>query len=277
MRSKASNRIGAALTIAREARHRCAVRPADPDADHPSAVEADRPGVAIAVGGAGLVGDAAGRAVERRRHALENVGDVPGGGRREHRRPASADRAEFDRSRLADAVVERHRRAAAGDRRIEGNQIAERHADAAEPDGQARRRLVRQLGIDRGALQPRHQPRRADGVERHDGRNIERLLKRLAHGHRAAMEAVEVRRRVAVEAGRPVLDQRLGNGKPLLESEAVDERLQRRARRADGARHVDMAVALIVEEPGRADRGEDVAAGFDRRPGWRWRAWARDR
>ncbi len=47
--------------------------------------------------------------------------------------------------------------------------------------------------------------------------------------------------------------------KAELECEPVDERLQRRARRAHGARHVDEAVAACVEKVRRADRGEDLA------------------
>ena len=77
----------------------------------------------------------------------------------------------------------------------------------------------RQVGQDRrdaGALQPRHQPRRADRVEDDDRRHVERLGQRLADGHRAAMEAVEILRRIAAEAGRPVLDQafRMARARP---------------------------------------------------------------
>ena len=53
--------------IAGQAGDRRRVGPADPDAEHIAAVEADRPGVAVAVAGAGLVGDAARRCAVRRR------------------------------------------------------------------------------------------------------------------------------------------------------------------------------------------------------------------
>ena len=168
-----------------EAGHRRAVRPADPDADDMAAVEADRPGVAIAVGGAGLVGDAAGRAVGRRRRAGEDVGDVPGGDRLEHRRAGLGGRRDgrsVAPSRSCTA------RAAAGDRGVERDEVAERDADAAEADGEARRRQVGQDRRRAGPLQPRHQPRRADRVEDDDRRDVERLRQRLADGDRAAME-----------------------------------------------------------------------------------------
>ena len=83
--------------------------------------------------------------------------------------------------------------------------------------------------------------------------------KRAADAHRAVELAVEIGGRVAGEVDRPVLDQALGMHETLLEGEAVDQRLQRRARRADGARHVDEAAAALVEEAGRADRGENLA------------------
>ena len=58
---------------------------------------------------------------------------------------------------------------------------------------------------------------------------------------------VEVLGRVGAEADGTVLDQRLGMGKAALEGEAVDQRLECRARRADGLRHVDGAVARDVK------------------------------
>ena len=47
------------------------------------AVEADRPGVPVAVGGAGLVGDAAGRGIVGRRRPEQHIGHLPGGRRLE--------------------------------------------------------------------------------------------------------------------------------------------------------------------------------------------------
>ena len=62
-----------------QTRHRRAVGPADPDADCALAVEADRPGITVAVAGPGLERDAAGDAILRRRRAEQHVADVPGG------------------------------------------------------------------------------------------------------------------------------------------------------------------------------------------------------
>ncbi len=58
VRAKASNRIGAAALRPTSPGTGGTIRPPDPDADRDAAVEADRPGVAIAVAGAGLERDA---------------------------------------------------------------------------------------------------------------------------------------------------------------------------------------------------------------------------
>ena len=66
-------------------------------------------------------------------------------------------------------------------------------------------------------------------------------------------------RPVAGEIGRAVLDHRFLRDQPFLEGEAIDERLQRRAGRAQRSRHVDPAGAAGVEIVGRADLAEDFA------------------
>ena len=86
-----------------EARHGGAVRPPDPDADRDAPVEADRPGVAVAVGGAGLEGDAAGRA--RCRAAARRAGCR----RRTRRRPARRCGARAARRALAVEPARRGR------------------------------------------------------------------------------------------------------------------------------------------------------------------------
>ena len=101
--------------------------------------------------------------------------------------------------------------------------------------------------------------RRPDGVEQPDRRHVERQLQRLADADVALVAHVEILRPVAGEIGRPVLDQRLLRDEAFLEGEAVDERLQRRARRAQRPGHVDPAGAAGVEIVGRADLAEDLA------------------
>ena len=88
-----------------QAGHRRAVGPADPDADGALAVEADRPGVAIAVGRAGLERDAAAGGILRRRRAEQHIADIPGGDRIEQ--PARRRRlaAVSQRARSAATVV----------------------------------------------------------------------------------------------------------------------------------------------------------------------------
>ena len=73
--------------------------------------------------------------------------------------------------------------------------------------------------VTAGALQPRDQPRGPTASSSDHRRHVERLRQRLPHRHRAAVEAVEILRRVAAEAGRPVLDQAFRMREPSLEGE----------------------------------------------------------
>ena len=150
---------------------RGAVGPAEPDADDVGAVEADRPGVAVAVAGAGLEGDAPRGAVRGRRRAAQDVGDVPGRHRVEHagggRRPTAG------RFRNGDGG------AALGDRGVERGR---------DPRASGRRRRGRWRGrgcrraAARGAAPARAEAgdelRRADRVEERDRRQVARRLQR---------------------------------------------------------------------------------------------------
>ena len=70
---------------------------------------------------------------------------------------------------------------------------------------------------------------------------------------------IEILRRVAAVGHRPVLDQRLRIDHAVFEAKTVDERLERRAGRAQRLRHVDLAGAAQVEIIGRADAGQNIA------------------
>ena len=139
------------------------------------------------------------------------------------------------------------------------DEIAQRQADAAEPDGQPGRLALRQRRRHAGLPEARHEPRRPDRVEQAHRRHVERQLQRLADADIALIAHVEILRPVAGEIGGPVLDQRLLRDQPFLERQPVDERLQRRARRAQRPRHVDPAGAAGVEDIRRADLAEDFA------------------
>ena len=104
-------------------------------------------------------------------------------------------------------------------------------------------------------------PARADLVEHGDRRHVERHLQRPAHRHRALEREIEILRRIGAVAHRAILDQRLGMDEAVLEAEPVDERLQRRARRAQRLRHVDLAGAALVEIIGRGDARQHFAGG----------------
>ena len=240
-----------------EAGRRAVVGPADPDRDRRSAIEADRQRVAEAVGRAGLEGDAPAQSIGRRRRATQNVGDVPGGDR-----IGDAPRPDRRRRAPVEPLDQRRRLAAAGDPRVEARDVGQRHAEAAKSDCEADRRLLRQRDVGPGAVQPRQKGRRPDVGQKFDRRQIERHLQRLARGHRALVAEVEILRRISAVAHRPVEQHRLGMREAFLEGERVNERLQRRARRAGRTRHVDRAVARGVVEIGGADAGADLAGSI---------------
>ena len=98
-----------------------------------------------------------------------------------------------------------------------------------------------------------------DRIEQCHRRHVERHLQRLAYRDRTLERQVEVFRRVRAVADRAILDQRLGMDQSVLEREAVDERLERGAGRAQGLRHVDLTGAALVEIIGARDPREHFA------------------
>ena len=118
---------------------------------------------------------------------------------------------------------------------------------------------LRQLQRGAGLRQPRGETARADPIEDGDSRHVERELQGLAHRNRAHERVIEVLRRIGTVACRPVLDQRFGMNEAILKAHAVDEGLERRAGRAQGLRHVDLAGAPIVEIGRAADMRHNLA------------------
>ena len=185
--------------------------------------------------------------------AGKDRGDVPGGAVVQHLglRP--------ERERVLGVEAERDRHAAASNGRVDGDEVGECHADSAEADGKAGRRNVGECRLRSRAAHASDEPRRPDAFEQFDGRYVQRQLQRPPEADRAVELAIEILRRVAGEIDRPILDQRFGVRDAELEGETVDERLQRRAWRAQGAGHVDEAVAPRVEEVRGADRCQDLS------------------
>ena len=72
---------------------------------------------------------------------------------------------------------------------------------------------------------------------------------------------VEINRRIGAVAHRAIVDQRLRMDQPVLEAEAIDERLERRAGRAQRIRHIHPTGPLLVEIPGGTDPGEHLPGG----------------
>ena len=180
----------------------------------------------------------------------EDVADLPGGlGRHQaQRRVGDASRHHRQPPRLP----------APRDRRVQLHQPLQAHAHAAQRHRQPGR-VAGDDGLDAGLAHRREQPRRPERLgERHD-RQVQRGLQRVAGGDRAAEDAVEVLRGVAAVVLGAVVQERLGVGEAVGEGEAVDERLQGRAGRAQRLGHVDEAAARVAGVVGRADAGEDRA------------------
>src|SRR5262249_54360482 len=91
-----------------------------------------------------------------------------------------------------------------------------------------------------GLGQPCAQTAYANLVEDRDSRNIERQLQRATDRDHTLESQIEVFRRIVAVAARPVVDQRVRMNDAIFESKAVDERLLRRAWRAQRLRHVDL-------------------------------------
>ena len=185
----------------------------------------------------------------RRGDAGQDVGDLPGGTRVD----------DFAAPGRAPVEGEPHGGAAVRPCRVELDEVAQRQADAAEADRQTGSLAGRQGSVDAAGAEAGQQPGRADGVEQPHGGDVERHLKGVADRHVALELGVEIARTVAAEACRPILDDRLLSDHALFEGEAVDERLQRRAGRADRPGHVDRSGAARVEKIGRTDLADDLA------------------
>ena len=96
-----------------------------------------------------------------------------------------------------------------GDRGVGRDQIAEANADTAKPDGKPRRSEIRQRRIGTSSAEAGHEECRPDLVQHYDRRDVERLLKRLADGNRATIEAIEIQRGIVAKSGRAILNQAL--------------------------------------------------------------------
>ncbi len=167
-----------------------------------------------------------------------------------------------DRRRPVEPLDQRRRFAAARQAGVKPGDVGQRDAEAAEADRQADRRVLGQRDLGARAVQPGEKTRRPDIGEQFDRRQVERHLQRLARRHRALVAEVEIFRRIGAVTRGPVEQHGLGMRETFLESERIDEGLQRRTRRARRARHVDGPVARGVEIIGGADPRPDLAAGI---------------
>ena len=150
--------------------NRRAVGTTDPDANRHATVEADRPGIAITVAGAGLEGDTVSDSVVRRRRSHQYVADLP-------RRDAVHQPQRLRRlvAGLPD-FLQRHRAAETRKAAVELHEVLQSDADAAEPHRQPRHFTLGQRQVTASLPQPRRHAAGADAVEQRHGRHVQRHL-----------------------------------------------------------------------------------------------------
>ena len=110
-------------------------------------------------------------------------------------------------------------------------------------------------------FQPRGEPRRPDAFQQVHRRHVERQPQRCGRSHRAVEGGVEIGGPVAAERLRRVDQQAFRMDHPGVQRHAVQERLERGARRAPRLDHVDMAEAQLVAERHRSDIGARFQRG----------------
>ncbi len=246
---------------ARDAVHAGRVRATHPGADDVVAGVGDVPAIAVGVAGARLArhGEVVferGQAWEagQARHGVgEEPGDQTAGAGAEHApaRPALAPAQPPQRP--ACAVV--------GQRPVGLDQAAQAHGQG--PDRQARAEargralVVVQPQLAQKAVRP------GDAAHQVDGGHIARIRQGLAHPHGAD----EVLVGVAHTGGRApaVVEHARGADEPALERERVDERLERRPRRARDGGVVDRAGrrAVVAARADQCAHRQGLAIGDD--------------
>ena len=229
---------------------RRAVGAPDPDADGMARVEAERPGVPAAPTGAGLPGDSGGAAFREglRQNVRYNGGrsglqERNGGGRRRGEQP------------------ERDGRAVGRQVGVQAGEVAQGDARAPERQREGRHRAGAQAQHDPGGAQGGRETLGSDAVEQRHGGHVERSAQGLGGGDAAGEAAIEILRGIAAEAARGVVQHRVRPGDAVLERHGVDERLQRRSRRAHRLSEVERSAPAL---PGARRAGQD-GADFARR------------
>jgi len=236
---------------------RSAIGPPDPDADGIVVGEADRPGIAEAVGGAGLEAQRAlagqplaHRPAFRKCDTVQDVAQIPGSHRTEQAM-ALARRCGFERA-------QRPHRAAFRNARIEHGDIGETDAETAQRDRQARRGVSCGIGKPRACVFERQRKTQGpDPVEHGHRRHVERHAQGFRRRHRTLERTFEVARRIIAERHRLVFHAARGMKDKIVEGEAVDERLECGAGRARAHRQIDLPRSPPIIRA--ADIGEHIA------------------
>ena len=171
----------------------------------------------------------------------------------------------------------RHAHALVAERPEGGDEVEQPHLDGTDAAGQAghEHRSLAARELDAESLRVLGDGLRPDAAHRLDGRDVERVLERLANEDRAPLAAIGVARRPAAREGcRDVHEKGRGRHATGLEAGGVDDRLEGGAGLAEAdPRHVVFRVELAGSEvlpvvAGAAHVGQDVACPVvDRRHG----------
>ena len=145
--------------------------------------------------------------------------------------------------------------------RERADQVFQPRAGAAQDHRQVGRRPARELQGDAGVLQACGEACRADAFEQVHRGHVERQPQRGRGADRTVERGIEVGGTIATERLRRIHQQALRVDHPGIQRHPVQERLQRRSRRAPGLDHVDVAQPRLVAERHRADVRTRLQAG----------------
>lgn len=203
-----------------QAGDRTVVGAPDLDADGYAAIVANRPGVAIAIGCPGLVGDAFGESIHGRWCALQDIENIPCGNR-----VGDDLRSLIGCDCIHSALQNRHC-SIPGQSRIQAGQIKERDTDPAKTDCEPWSTFLGQSNIDSRLAQTNDEPGSVHLIEQFDRWDIERELESFSRRDISLVTQVKVLGAIGAEPRRAVIENGFRMCNPVLKGKAVDEGLQ---------------------------------------------------
>ena len=216
-----------------------------------SSHDSRRPGVAEAVGGAGLAAQGHG-AVRRRQHGVlpfQHPQRHIGAFRRQQTDGRGGGQIATQAHRLPEPLIGQHG--------IEGRQLA--HGDLRPAQHQRKTVVFRRTGqLDASPFQETVQTGLGKLLRQDDGRQVAAGLESRMGRKRPPEPPVEIFGIIAAEGTRAVDEQGHGVDQPLLQRQRIDERLEGGAGRTAGAAAVHLPVDGRIMEVGRPGQRADL-------------------